>query len=408
MQRLATQCSGSGGVLDSLLDIVGQCTPSTKTGNTPADAAGCGVADAKKIRSNCCSLISLLVALLAGSGSESNVTGKYGAVSSGPDKDKRSSQEDENAPLLPGAPPSCREFVQMSAVPNPSAVDALPKKGWAARQALLRPAGSTVPSSNSRIRTRATGYTDVKLRQRRVQEGGERHGQSTTDQANTAAHLKTMGGVFLAARNAELIPLEAQRKGETGRRGYTTANSAAAAVTPNNGRVGVHHRPTKHTFGLGMGGDELNGTRTTSPSLETLPEPFASPPRLGRARGTNHSKAFHPPANAGRRTQRYQYFQEREGDHSDGDVPLGLSSPELGRRKITPKVTNLNNPQQTSNPAVERLALTIPGLPLTILVAPARSVHAPTDQHQHITACDNMIEWHMKEIIRCLRAIESP
>eukprot|EP00903_Cladosiphon_okamuranus_P016531 g15251.t1 len=83
MHEFRKECGGPGGVLDSVLDVVGQCTPSAPTkarekGNARAMLAGCGALDAHTIRTNCCALISLLASAVLATAPVTTTSGSSG------------------------------------------------------------------------------------------------------------------------------------------------------------------------------------------------------------------------------------------------------------------------------------------------------------------------------------------
>ncbi|CAM9253636.1 unnamed protein product, partial [Hapterophycus canaliculatus] len=161
-QEFRQECAGAGGVLDSVLDILGQCTAPPMYGvvggggEVLALSAGCGVADALAIRTNCCALISLLVSAVLATANTTiqngaeNVdvdAGLHKGIASSPEEDVsgnggragsrgRGRGEPSLEPVVfnSGGGEDCGAFVPMSAKPNPDVVSVVRKKGWAARQ----------------------------------------------------------------------------------------------------------------------------------------------------------------------------------------------------------------------------------------------------------------------------------
>lgn len=288
-QQLAAWCCGAGGVLDSLLDIVGQCTPS-KTSKTKAEAAGCGSADAMNIRSNCCSLVSLLIAILA---SASNVSGKDNVPmdpsssslehSSMNGKGTRGSR-DKYAPLLPELPCGWVDFVQMKPTPNPDVYEETFKKGWAAREAHAR---AEVGEGESKRNRRKHGS----------------HGniESVGTRLKISVHDQTFKST---------VPILGNH-------------------TRNRLDVRDHRRNEMNNITLVASDDDTRIGTVKAHSLAPIQRSgkFTSSPRIGRIKGC---KGIAPFASAAAESEA-QLFPGRE--NVVNDAPLGLASPGLGDKK---------------------------------------------------------------------------
>lgn len=207
---------------------MGQCTLS-KAGQAPALSAGCGIGDAINIRSNCCALVSLLVALLAlGSEVDSVAHAREG------------SSYDDMGFLPDGVHGNEDRFVHMNPEPSPDVETTIPKKGWAARQ-------NNLPSS--------VKYDARLLQSRHVT-------METTSNAKNRAARRSRG---LSARKA--------RSTSPGQQPKTGLRRAQSIVTTRSGdRIGARVR----------------GAMDAAPpsSLEQMPEHLASPPRIYRTTGS--------------------------------------------------------------------------------------------------------------------------
>ncbi|CAN0223652.1 unnamed protein product, partial [Ectocarpus sp. 12 AP-2014] len=357
VQKFRQECGGAGGVLDSVLDILGQCTVTSPTragkrrGGAPALLAGCGVADALAIRTNCCALVSLLASALLGTAA-TTTTVSNGAenvqVAPRPDQNKDSPRVEENDkpggggggdgdgegrgadPLFQAAShglgvDACTAFVPMSAKPNPDVVCLVRKKGWAARQQQQQQHVQPTEGPEGTITTRNSNHSRVcginslfKTKQRwaRRTAGARLGGVSPVCEAATASsdHPQKCNG----------------RKAAKGQ----LLDRVGRNVAHPSGRD--RNRDTKHTVEVVNGGAL---PREHSPSSETrqwrprhhqsVSDRLASPPRLSRVGGGGtlapgpRQPGWSPPS---------------EGRHKveDGNtlLPLGLSSPVHQDRNI--------------------------------------------------------------------------
>lgn len=310
-QKLVAQCGGAGGVLDSLLDIIGQCTPSTDAGKgnaTIAEGVGCGRADASNIRSNCCSLVSLLVALLASakSGSKKGLGNSndnpepqnhHGTNSSLPEQSEITAtseeigliQDEKRTSLLPyiASHGWVGRFVNMRPAPSPDIVETTRKKGWAARQALARPvsvlgAARAFKRPVQRKKPRNLLITSI-MRDRKA----ERRTVSSLRKRDGRDHWGTWEPQQQNAPNSK-----ATVRGSA----YDNARIDTAKNTPLLAPI------------------QASGS-------------FASPPRISRMRERGVTASFgSPPAQSKSNRSPIRI------DHGD-DTPLGLSSPELGGKR---------------------------------------------------------------------------
>lgn len=279
-QQLTELCGVSGGVLDALLDIVGQCTPCSKKGNTSAEATGCGGADVKNIRSNCCSLISLLVAVLAttSTGSSASDTTEVEGVESDKHicppsehhlKEDKPSSRNEAIPLLPEAPRRWGGFVLMDPTPSPNVVEVTCKKGWVAREAVARPkAGQPCLTKSGRVRLKV---------------GGVRDGINKPDRMHD---LHTASGVLPSSKKAAATPSRSTFNGGQSRRqnnDFGDIIKSGVGSVSDDGRMGVatqlslapvHKPPPAGTIASPPRLDRVKRKRGTAP----LPTPFLEIP----------------------------------------------------------------------------------------------------------------------------------
>lgn len=310
------QCGGVGDILDSLLDIIGQCTPSREV-NSVVLPAGCGIADAKKIRSNCCALISLLVAL---PGAEANdVLDKIDFLEGDSDEPR-------------GMPGSMDGFMSTNSIPGTKVTTAIAKKGWAARQDLL------ASSAESKSSTRQPKLRRTKTHQQHRRANGNRpimplpkrwikvRGVSSVKkvlplalQAESNNPLRTNGSVAESSksrvgRSGDLSFSPTTRFG----RGHETLTSSRDKSSRD-----IKNR-SSHT---GENSKELGPKIPTS--LEPVAENLASPPKLRRIK-KGASTALKTPTNIS---------SPSRGGGNDSSAPLGVSIPGIGKRTRRAKVT---------------------------------------------------------------------
>lgn len=307
--------------MDALLDIVGQCTPS-RGGKASALSAGCGVVDAQNIRSNCCALISLLVALLA-TGSDAACGGTYL-----PDKHAYSSSSCNDVPQLPEAPRGNWDaFVHMNAQPRPDVVAPVQKKGWAERQSLRRAAAVDATGANrSRVSGVYDGANTRRSRQKVDTRGINRDPLHQAPTTSTSSNVSSEGIGRYPGRKAGLISpaikrglsrvasitapfAEGKESGKLAR--SQKGNAVAARDDPPSGEAGSY----------GQVDSEL------PESLQPVSE-LASPPRLSRVKGEKIPTHL---SSTVRSTARRGVVEDAE--------PLGLSTHGLGKRKRAARVS---------------------------------------------------------------------
>lgn len=355
-------CGGTGGVLDSLLDIVGQCAPS-KSGRLKPSAlsAGCGKADAANIRSNCCALISLLVAVLA------TKTASNRSPARESETDKISDDHDETPqskyPDGAGASESFSDwgigdFITMKLEPGPGMATTTPNQGRAARQALSRSLGAVASPIQERVTLPVAAISTTHRARHRKQVGGTIVKDRTRTRRRAAAAKRLVPKRELGNENFAQSPTGfasppfgrmRDREGPSQRISLIVGTAAPAVAE------GTHHG--KRARG---GRDSANVKRPselTHPgtgervslrgkSAEALPQPdmapivpgtLASPPRLSRLKGGGHP-VFHSSSTTvigGHRVSPSAARRTVVGD----EVPLGLSTPGAGERQRPPKVS---------------------------------------------------------------------
>lgn len=272
-----------------------------------AEGVGCGRADASNIRSNCCSLVSLLIALLASINSRSkkglgnsndNPEPKNHRGINTPlpeqdeitttDKESGMSQDEKRTPLLPDIPSHgwVGGFVHMRPAPSPDIVETTVKKGWAARQALARPASVFGPTGAFKrpIRRKKRNLLDTSVVHDRKAE------QRTTSSPRKRDGRDRRGTWEPQQRNAS------NSKATTSGSGYDDSRIDTAKITQLLAPIQASGR-------------------------------FASPPRIGRVRGRGDNNLCGSPS-----TQPKPNRSPIRKDHGD-DIPLGLSSPGLGGKR---------------------------------------------------------------------------
>lgn len=308
------ECGGAGGVLDSVLDIVGQCTPppQTKAGGqrkAPVLSAGCGAADAHTIRTNCCALISLLASAVlvtaatattgssgAENASHTDICGLEKSVDVG---DEGGSAAPNNSGDHVGGGSEWDTFVPMSAKPNPDVVCLVRKKGWAARlqKQIVQPKAVAVTSGSTRSRPPGVNGR-VKKQQRRACRNP---GAASGDNGNSCGSPVRPGRSALSKVDLAM-PLGQRPKG-------LVQVPQAFHVAPSN-RAGRNENSNRRTEGNDRSsGDNTSGSAFAEgdayPSGEHMqyitgsdsrqPHPhhhqsmsdyLASPPRLSRVNGS--------------------------------------------------------------------------------------------------------------------------
>lgn len=309
------QCGGVGGILDSLLDIIGQCTISRED-NPAALSAGYRIADAKKIRSSCCALISLLV---APPGAEANDV---------PDEIDFLEGDSDEPRNLPG---SADGFMSTNSIPAPNVTTVIAKKGWGARQALL------ASSAESKSSTRQSKLRRTKTHRKHRGANGIRpimpppkrwiivKGVSCVKKVlPPASQVESNNPFRMNGSVAESSKPRVDRSGDlsflptTGfGRGHETLTSSRDKSSRD-----VKTR-SSHT---GKNSKEL-GSKIPS-SLEPVAENLASPPKLRRIK-KGASTALKTPRN----------ISAPSCGGNDSSTPLGVSIPGLRKRSRRAKVS---------------------------------------------------------------------
>ena len=362
------ECGGAGGILDSVLDIVGQCTPPTDTGGrgkktAPAAVlAGCGALDAHTIRTNCCALISLLasavlataattttgsdsqdvhlVAPIQEAGAQLEDSGNKGGMASSKDED-----------IIGGG--DWNTFIPMSAKPNPDVVCLVRKKGWAARkqqeqQQQQRQHNQATMAGGAAIAktlvlSQASGAKGRKARQRRVRRD-----------AGAAGRIGSIGRTAPFPEGIQASGMQQRRKSRflaeglllspgtrpSGQPQARKVLSKAAPIGPDTNRndhklMGGAGRSGERAGGRSVLADRdarLSGGDRQGRHAEELrgsvSDFLASPPRLTRATREGALPSLGPTSSG--RSSPPAFRREV--------VPMGLSTPGGGNRKIAPKV----------------------------------------------------------------------
>eukprot|EP00752_Nemacystus_decipiens_P001572 g1533.t1 len=355
VQEFRKECGGPGGVLDSVLDVVGQCTPSPPTkageqGKAPAVLAGCGASDAHTIRTNCCALISLLAsAVLAtapvtttlGGGAENvGVVASAGGENVSPETFASGGDACNTGEEVAGGG-GWDTFVPMGAKPNPDVVCLVRKKGWAARQQqeqqqLQRAGQSTEAGTAARdlIRSLVPGtYGQAKKRRRpqKLRVGG------SNDSRGSPVRRAAAGGASRRS-GSEIVAA-----GSPGKR-WNEQHHARTALdaTPSNGTNRSNNGQGGESRSIDKARDRALTTEDahqpkedrqenvqgySRPSRQQLPmsDCLASPPRISPARDDGI------PALSSR-------WSSPSARRLNDMTPLGLSTPGDGNRKSKAKV----------------------------------------------------------------------
>lgn len=286
-----------------------------------ATSQGCSAADAKNIRSSCCALISLLVTMIASdSGGDLHRDARLrGAkVSSG--------SSDGERIFSPDKFPSLEGIVQMKPDPSLNVFDALPKNDWAARQGFLKKAHSSYCTFE-----RTEGFDDSTLPGARMDTPGRERSTGLKRQfiKNRPSSARDLPPAVEAPRlKSSVLKRKEQRK-------YRPCITAAPAI-PVSGADGQRlnandeHRHDDNGTRVGTKMDRwirAPSTKSFTSSAGTL----VSPPRLGLLRASRRLPRRWP--TAGHRRS----LVPRTESSPERDVPLGLSSPGLGKRKRAAK-----------------------------------------------------------------------
>lgn len=340
LTRYKQECGGAGGVFDSLLDIVGQCTLS-KAGNAPALLAGCGVADARAIRSNCCTLISLLSAILTVSNQA--LPGSAGALG-GEGSHGEIRRNDTPATLFGAGTPlgGWDTFVPMNDKPSPDVVTLVRKKGWAARQQPLLP-GSVAAAggaSSSKHRAHPGVYRGVDARRARRNPGDGDASRSPLRPAilENNFHKKssrTEGPERSFPRKTGFVSPAKRRKEERGRGGFDANPSSAGRDHGSGRRLADQRNYVTDANGharQGKFGHARVDAEAPQQSLQPMSECPASPPTLSRAKGSKASGQHASTTGS-----------SSAGEVAQTPVPLGLSTPGHQRNKAA-KVSKREGP----------------------------------------------------------------
>lgn len=372
------ECGGAGGVFDSLLDIVGQCTLS-KAGTAPALLAGCGVADARNIRSNCCTLVSLLSSVLT----MSNTTipaGNIGATLKEDTNGDTTRREDVTPMLLgptflgTGTPLGGWDtFVPMNGTPSPDVVTLTRKKGWAARQPLLGSVAAVAGTISSKSRDYPEAYRNTTTRRG---ERGKKVCESDVGRSplRRAASEKNTALKENSSRTkgiGERVPTKAEETGRrlfSGKVGFASpkkrpkdgnlleacgASSSPRGRRENRGVLTTDRRnsvrdangqpPRQGKVGRGWV-DEDAPQQTPQPQqlLQPMSECPASPPKLSRIKDNTRSR-LHTSLNG----------KSFSREMTQTATPLGLSTPGHQRNKAA-KVSGFEKNQRTGRPRRRR------------------------------------------------------
>lgn len=328
------QCGGVGGILDSLLDIIGQCMPSRED-NSAALPAGCCTADAKKIRSNCCALISLLVAT---QGAEANgVLDEIDFLEGDSDEPK-------------GMPGSADGFMSTNIIPGPKATTAIAKNRRAARQELL------ASSAKSKRSSRQPKLRRTKTHQTHPGASGNLPIMPPTKRRIIMRGVCPVKKVLSLASQVESnIPLRMNgsvaesRKPRIGRSRdlsfSPTTNFGQGHETFTSSRDKSCSDIKSRSSYTGKDTNELGSkipTKIPTSSLDPVAENLASPPKLRRIK-KGASTALNTPTNIS---------SPSRGGGIDSSAPLGVSIPDIGKRTRRAKVSVPKNVARYDGPKI--------------------------------------------------------
>lgn len=360
--KTTKECGGAGGVLDSLLDIVGQCAPSKSGRLKPlALSAGCGNTDARNIRSNCFTLISLLVAVLATKNSSNFGPGPENEkheINGDHDETPQSLVSDGTRASKPFSYWGGGEFITMKPEPGADRGTTISNQGWEARQPLSRSLGTAGSPGEGRAAVPMAAIISTTHRARHRKKVGVHAVKDRTRARRKTATKRLVSEVGL---------VEGQRSGQNpigsaspppGRVRNRDGQSQRASRIAGTAAVfteDIYHDDTRAKGGR----DSINvnylsdvtnpGTTEARASLgvksaKTLPQPEmtpavpgypASPPRLSRLKGGErsalHSSSTTTTVAGGRR--RASPCAARRTVVDDDDIPLGLSIPGFGERQ---------------------------------------------------------------------------
>lgn len=327
------ECIGTGGVLDSLLDIVGQCTLS-KAGMASALLAGCGVVDAQTIRSNCCTLISILVALLA----VGHKTSSRKTDLSGEESTKNSIYNERY--VLPYTFKDDRgEFLSMGANPSPDSVALVQKKGWAARQYIPPSTGAKTGVN----RSRGPEYDSAKTHRAHRSVGNSPPNRIPLRPATMA---RMPSGTKYFAKGLRTQPVQkAGLISPVKKTSEDRSRTVSVLAISTEGRDRARSRKkSKNVANEDVPSGKCNIGQVDAQSSQSrplvlpVPDFVASPPRLSRMKMSgipalqSSTDRFPPTCEA-----------------AEGGVALGLAVPTLGKRKIVSKVSKQKKCAALSN-----------------------------------------------------------